>query len=72
MKLLLRRIINAKVPRCACCVFGSMKRNAWRNKGQPSKLKKTTRAGQVVSVDQMESDTPGFIAQLKGILTRQQ
>ena len=28
--------------------------------------------GQVVSVDQLESTTPGFVAQLKGILTTQQ
>ena len=71
MQLLPKRIINAKIPRCACCVFGTMTRKPWRNKGQPSKLKKATRAGQVVSVDQMESGTPGLIAQLKGRLTRQ-
>ena len=28
--------------------------------------------GQVVSVDQLDSTTPGFVAQLKGILTTQQ
>ena len=30
-----------------------------------------TRPGQIVSVDQLESNTPGFIAQLKGKLTQQ-
>ena len=31
----------------------------------------TTTPGQVVSVDQLESSTPGFVAQLKGLLTTQ-
>ena len=48
-----------------------MNRKPWRNRSQPLKLKKTTRSGQLVSVDQMEVNTPGFIAQLKGRLTRQ-
>eukprot|EP00957_Ditylum_brightwellii_P179142 13648273-Ditylum_brightwellii.AAC.1 len=30
---------------------------------------KATEPGQVISVDQLESTTPGFVAQLKGILT---
>ena len=30
-----------------------------------------TRPGQVMSVDQFESSTPGFVAQIKGILTTQ-
>eukprot|EP00957_Ditylum_brightwellii_P153009 11646966-Ditylum_brightwellii.AAC.1 len=29
---------------------------------------KATEPGQVISVDQLESTTPGFVAQLKGIL----
>eukprot|EP00957_Ditylum_brightwellii_P150919 11491463-Ditylum_brightwellii.AAC.1 len=48
-----------------------MTRKEWRiktkqNKGQ---VKKATTPGQVVSVDQLESTTPGFVVQLKGILT---
>ena len=34
-------------------------------------MKVPTRPGQIVSVDQLESNTPGFIAQLKGKLTQQ-
>ena len=30
-----------------------------------------TKPGQIVSVDQLESPTPGFIPQLKGIITKQ-
>ena len=43
-----------------------------RTKGRASvrNIHPATRPGQYVSVDQMECSTPGFIAQLKGRLTR--
>ena len=37
----------------------------------PKASRVATKPGQIVSVDQLESPTPGFIAQLKGILTKQ-
>ena len=41
-------------------------------KGKPSNPSRAaTEPGQIVSVDQLESPTPGFIAQLKGTLTKQ-
>ena len=41
-------------------------------KGKPSNPSRVaTEPGQIVSVDQLESPTPGFIAQLKGTLTKQ-
>ena len=44
----------------------------WRVKGDDKiNAKVATRPGQVVSVDQLESNTTGFIAQLKGKLTQQ-
>ena len=65
----------AKVPSpvCAGCIFGDMCKRPWRtkpHKGQ-NKVNKITKAGQCVSVDQMEVSEQGFIAQLKGKLTRQ-
>ena len=40
--------------------------------GRSSNLSRVaTEPGQIVSVDQLESPTPGFIAQLKGTLTKQ-
>ena len=33
--ILPRRLTNTKVPRCACCVFGTMTRQRWRNKKNP-------------------------------------
>ena len=49
-----------------------MHRKPWRTKGKHSKTRRVaTEPGQIVSVDQLESPMPGFIAQLKGILTKQ-
>jgi hypothetical protein len=48
---------------CASCVYGKATRRPWRTKG------KSRQASRMVSVDQLESPTPGFIGQIKGILT---
>ena len=49
-----------------------MTKRPWRVKGEDKKATKTaTRPGQIVSVDQLESTTPGLIAQLNGKLTQQ-
>ena len=49
-----------------------MTKRPWRVKGEDKNVAKTaTYPGQVVSVDQLESTSPGFIAQLKGTLTQQ-
>jgi hypothetical protein len=49
-----------------------MTKKPWRTKAEPSKVKivVVTGPGDCVSVDQLESSTPGFVAQLKGILTK--
>ena len=50
-----------------------MTRRPWRAKPTSNgnrKIFKTTKSGQCVSVDQMESTEQGFIAQLKGKLTK--
>ena len=55
------------------CQYGKLTKRPWRVKGDDKKAKKIASwSGQIVSVDQLESNTPGFIAQLKGKLTQQQ
>ena len=57
-------------PKCAGCLYAAMTRIPWRRKGKKMKrLKIATKPGQCVSVDQLESRLPGFIAQLKSKLT---
>ena len=68
-----RALADVTPPKCAGCLFGAMTRVPWRGKrnhaSMPSTIFPSTRPGQVVSVDQMQSTSVGFIAQLKGKLT---
>ena len=64
-----KRLSKIRSPKCAGCIYGKMHKRPWRTKAQPGKIAVTTRAGQCISVDQLESSTVGFIGQLKGRLT---
>jgi hypothetical protein len=64
---------------CAACQFGKAMRPPWRTKKKnrrvrtattPGRVRTATTPGEGVSVDQMESRAVGFVAQLKGRLTR--
>ena len=60
-----------KPPKCAGCLTWKATKKPWQVKGQQSStIKEATYCGECVSVDQLDATTPGFIAQLKGILTR--
>jgi hypothetical protein len=59
-------------PVCTACFYAKMKRRPWRSKipkVKPSKL--PTAPGDIVSVDQLISQTPGLIAQLTIPMTKQ-
>ena len=67
-----KRLLSCKKPFCAACQYGKMTKRPWRVKGEDKEATKTaTKPGQIVSVNQLESNTPGLIAQLKGKLTQQ-
>ena len=67
-----KRLLSCKKPFCSACQYGKMTKRPWRVKGEDKKATKmATRPGQIVSVDQLESNTPGLIAQLMGKLTQQ-
>ena len=68
--LLPRRLQKAKIPFCSGCIYGKMTRRPWRTKSMYRQTPRvTTKPGECVSVDQLESSAPGFIAQLKGMPT---
>jgi hypothetical protein len=69
-----RKLIHAKTPKCAGCMYGAMMKQPWRTKAKQdkSKIKSVTRPGDCLSVDQLESPTLGLVAQLKGALTKKQ
>jgi hypothetical protein len=61
------QLANCRVPLCTSCLYGKATRRPWRNK--PSKQDQQhiiTYPGECVSVDQLVSNTPGLIAQLRG------
>jgi hypothetical protein len=69
--ILPRRLGTCAVPKCAGCLFGKAKRRPWRTSAKPGNIAKAAvQPGDVVSVDQLISKTPGLIAQSVGILTR--
>ena len=67
-----KRLLDCQVPKCSSCMYGKLHRKPWR-----TKIKKNVKPissiegpGDCISVDQLESRTPGFIAQMKGRLTK--
>jgi hypothetical protein len=69
-----KQLAKVKPPVCAGCLFGAMTKIPWRGKEGESnhKVFVATKPGQIVSVNQMISTQVGFIAQLKGGLTKKQ
>jgi len=65
-----RRLGLIMPPSCAVCHYGSQTRRPWHTKAKGRKIHVATRPGECVSFDQMESTVPGFIAQMKGNLTK--
>jgi hypothetical protein len=67
-----KRLSGIQPLKCASCTYGDMTRRPWRtNKTSPGAIKHASKPGEFVSVDQMVSTTPGFVAQLKSpVLTR--
>jgi hypothetical protein len=65
-----KRLAKVVPPKCAGCIFGAMTKVAWKGKEDQRHIFVATKPGECVSVDQMISTQVGFIAQLKGKLTR--
>ena len=59
---------KCEFPKCAACLFGRAKR---RRRTQKKRVRnRATRPGEMISVDQLESSTPGLVAQMTGFLTK--
>jgi hypothetical protein len=65
-----QQLAKVKPPACTKCLFGTMTKVPWKGQETSSKVFVAAKAGQCVSVDQMISMQVGFIAQLKGTLTK--
>jgi len=67
-----KKLAKVTLPKCAGCLFGTMTKIPWCGKETKSshKVFVATKPGECVSVDQMTSTELGFVAQLKGKLTK--
>ena len=64
------RLADCRAPTCTSCIYGKMHRRPWRGKSrQDHQTREASAPGEIVSVDQLVSRTPGLIAQLRGIPT---
>ena len=72
LDMLPRHIMQARPSKCVICHYGAMTIKPWRTSEKGTGIKPTPihRPGDCISIDQMESSVPGFVAQLKGCLTR--
>jgi hypothetical protein len=64
-----KNLATCDLPKCPGCLYGKACKRPWRTSLQDTHIRPLidiTRPGQCISVDQLESPTPGFIAQLKG------
>ncbi len=70
--ILPKRLAKCNVPSCSACLYAKATRRQWRNKTRQNANKRgePLKPGDVISVDQMVSQTPGLIAQMTGFLTK--
>jgi hypothetical protein len=67
-----RRLAKCRIPTCSACLYSKATKRPWRGKprtrGSDNETQ-PTKPGEIVSVDQLVSPTPGLIAQMTGFLT---
>lgn len=67
-----KRLAKVKMPMCASCQMAKATKRQWRHKSRNNYVPdKPVDPGEVVSVDQLVSPSPGLIAQMTGRLTTQ-
>lgn len=65
------RLAKCPIPVCSACLYAKATRRAWRSRSTTNndETEVIKKPGYCVSVDQLVSPTPGFVAQMTGILT---
>ena len=65
-----KKLLRCKTPKCPGCLYGKAHRKPWRTKGKQKSIRVAKSAGEIVSVDQLESPIPGFLPISKGSPTK--
>jgi hypothetical protein len=69
-----KKLANCPDPLCTASIYGRMTKRPWRRRAEPPTIgsqRTLTRPGDCVSIDQMESPIPGFVAHIKGTPTKE-
>ena len=68
-----KSLSNCQIPFCSACSYAKLTKRPWKpHTSYDYKLSiMVMQPGQVVSVDMLISPTPGLIAQMSGIITKQ-
>ena len=70
--ILAKRCAKCNIPVCSACQYAKATKRAWRPRTAKNyKPVRAVKPGDVVSVDQLVSPTPGLIAQISGFITKQ-
>ena len=66
-----RKYATCEIPICQACAYAKIIKRPWRNKpiNRDKNIEITLKPGEVISVDQLVSPVPGFIAHMTGKLT---
>ena len=65
-----KRLRKFRIPMCSTCLYAKATKKPWREKQNFNHEPKIVLSpGELVSVDQLESPTPGLVAQMVGRLT---
>lgn len=67
------KFAKSPIPVCASCTYAKLTKKAWRGKPERNYQTKAVanEPGDIISVDQLVSPTPGLVAQMTGRLTTQ-
>ena len=67
------RFARCPIPVCASCTYVKLTKKAWRGKPEKNYQKNSIakEPGDIISIDQLVSPTPGLVAQMTGHLTTQ-
>ena len=65
-----KKFAKCNIPMCSTCLFAKASRKKWRDRPTASANRNSNiKPGDIVSVDQLVSPTPGLVAQMTGRLT---
>ena len=68
-----RKLATCDIPVCTSCMYGKATKSPWRSKNSKNQVEanKPSRPGECISVDQLISQSPGLISQMRGRPTHQ-